>query len=167
MNLRQKTLLSISLCLCGLIGVLSGSLSWIMLHSFEDLEREEAEHDVERVHQAIAADIDQLRRISIDWGAWDDTHSYILGHNPNYVADNLGSVNTLADLDLDLFVITDRQGNIHFSQGFDRVIQQRIAISPALTPHVQPPAPSPLLAPKICITARVWSVSLGQRQPPP
>ncbi len=141
MNLRQKTLLTIALCLCGLIAVLSGSLSLIMLRSFDELEREEAERDVERVHQAIAADIDQLRRLSIDWGAWDDTHSYVLGNNPSYVADNFGSATTLADLDLDLFVISDRQGKIHFSQGFDRVTKREITLSPTLTSYLQPPAP--------------------------
>ncbi|MGC9502813.1 adenylate/guanylate cyclase domain-containing protein [Baaleninema sp.] len=118
MSLRQKTLLLIGLILAGSIAVLSSSLAAILLRSFGELEVKYTERNVERARSALAEEIDALDRTALDWSAWDDTYEYMETEDEEYRAQNLID-QTFVNLELNLFLLLDRDANPIFAGGYD------------------------------------------------
>ncbi len=58
--------------------------------TFQKLEQKDAITNFERVAASLNSDIKRLDLLNKDWGAWDETYSFIQGENPTYIASNLG-----------------------------------------------------------------------------
>jgi two-component system, NtrC family, sensor kinase len=91
-------------------------LSWFILHrtvapAFEELELSAAHTNLVRVQRAIQEDLGQLSAAVGDWAPWDDAYAFVQGRYPGFVKSNLDRP-TLANLDLDLLVIYDLDGNM-------------------------------------------------------
>jgi len=72
MKIRKKVLFLISLTLIGLISVVLGTVSTIILNSFRKLEAEETTKNLQRLQGFIDEEIQELNAISKDWVRWDD-----------------------------------------------------------------------------------------------
>ena len=82
---------------------------WFIFPGFLQLEEQQAEQDLLRVHQAIDNEIRHLDTFCFDWAAWDDTYQFVLSSSPQYLASNL-TLSTFLDNRLNLIFIYDRQG---------------------------------------------------------
>jgi signal transduction histidine kinase/DNA-binding NarL/FixJ family response regulator len=138
MTLRRKTFLAIALSLAGLMAVLAGSLGFILLESFEQLEQDQAGRDLERVRQGIAGDLDQLRRTAIDWGVWDATYGFARRERPEYAQENLSDPKVLDYLRVDLLAIADTQGWLLFAQELEPGGEALLPAAPNLTESLAP-----------------------------
>ena len=92
------------------------ALSWFILQrtvapAFGKLELSVAHTNMVRVQRAIQEDLDQLSSVVGDWAPWDDAYAFVQGRYPGFVKSNL-DLPTLANLDLDLLVIYDLDGNM-------------------------------------------------------
>src|SRR5690606_40489817 len=88
--------------------------SFGILHSrvtpaFTRLERAAADTEKVRVQRALRSELDKLAASAGDWAPWDDAWRYVRGEIPDFVRSNL-DLATLANLDLDLFVLYDAAG---------------------------------------------------------
>src|SRR5688572_17080927 len=115
MTLRRKTLLVIGLALAGLILLLYATASAVLLNSFNDLETETAERNLERASNAIDERIAALDVITEDYAGWDDTYSFMSDRNQAYLDDNYYN-ESLVDLGVNLVAFYDVAGDRVFGK---------------------------------------------------
>ena len=115
MSLQQKvsvTLLSVTTVLALLSYVI---LNAVVSPAFDNLEMQAAKTNLIRVDRAIAAELDNLRRISADWAPWDDSYRYIQGEYPAFEKSNLATT-TLVELHVDLMIFYDASGDLRWER---------------------------------------------------
>lgn len=85
MSLKYKLILLISL-LFGVSGVASVLVNRLLIiPSFIELERQQAQRNVERALEAIRRDLDVLSTNVTAWAWWDDSKRYMEGANADFV----------------------------------------------------------------------------------
>lgn len=108
-SLQQKMTLTLLVVTGALVLVSFGILHATVTPAFTRLERAAADTDMVRVQRALRSELDKLAASAGDWAPWDDAWRYVRGENPDFVRSNL-DLATLANLDLDLFVLYDAAG---------------------------------------------------------
>lgn len=120
------------------------AVAWLVIYpEFETLEKSEAVEDVERVTQAIDAEIEHLRTICHDWAAWDDTYDFVESRSNDYAKTNLLD-ETFKDIGLNLIYICDTDGNVVWGKVLDIDFSSPVEI--LKLPHDKLPSDSPLIA---------------------
>src|ERR1700730_9785576 len=106
MNIRPKvTALVASLfVILGIAEILVAKR--ILLPSFGELERADAQIAMRRIRNALDLDIDRLALSATDWGNWADTYRFVQDHNRDFVASNMTQV-ALKQLDVDTMLVVD------------------------------------------------------------
>src|SRR5688500_17081770 len=99
MTLRKKTLLIIGVTLVGLIIILYGMASTIVLNSFNSLEAQTMQRNVERAVNALQDSLTNLELTTGDYAEWDDTYNFIVEPDPYYIENNYFDQNMI-DLDI-------------------------------------------------------------------
>jgi len=61
----------------------------VVLPSFQALERDDAERNLDRVLRALDNEVNHLDALAHDWAAWDDTVGLVGGTNPGFEDSNL------------------------------------------------------------------------------
>ncbi len=131
MDLREKTLLSLTGALMLiLIGIIIFS-STILLRSYENLEASHVSDTVDLTLNNVNNEIANLNAIVTDWGPWDDTYSYIKGQKSDFISTNLRK-ETYESLRLNFVIITDTNGTIVYGEGFDATAGTMTALSSGL-----------------------------------
>src|SRR5580658_944608 len=131
MMLRRRMLLVIGLTLVALIVGLYGVCSSILLKDFARLERREAVRDVKRLQSTVADEVADLDADAAEWSEWDDTYQFMQDHNLDYIHSNLGET-MLANMRLNFVVFLNREGQVVWSNGFDRHAQKAGAVPDSL-----------------------------------
>jgi PAS domain S-box-containing protein len=118
MNLRGKTLLTLSLAFIVIIFILLIFSSGIFLKSYQNLETSQVSETVRLVDTNVKNEISNLNSIVQDWGPWDEEYAFAEGNNKGFVKLNLVE-ETYKTLRLNFIVITDKNGNVLYAQGFN------------------------------------------------
>ncbi|HWR26428.1 MAG TPA: CHASE4 domain-containing protein, partial [candidate division Zixibacteria bacterium] len=142
LTLRRKALLIISLILVGLIVLLYGISSFIMVKGFEQVEHNAIQKNVERVLQALSDELFDLNGYASDWAAWDPSYEFVNNPDTSFVEDNVPD-EALNYLKLNLFLITNSSGEAVLALGYDLQNMTEVPVSEDLKLHL--PATSPLL----------------------
>jgi|GEM_PF-6681766 len=110
-KLHKKTLLTISVSVIFLIGVIFFA-SWVaVMGGFLKLERISIERNIARSQEVIA---DRLNNLSVklaDWSTWDDTYVFIEGKNEAFIKSNLTPL-ILDTLQLDMMLFFNSRGEL-------------------------------------------------------
>jgi two-component system, NtrC family, sensor kinase len=110
-NIRSK----VAALLAGIFVILGVAAllvaKYIVMPSFEQLERADAHTAMLRIDYALERAIDRLAINATDWGNWAETYQYAVDHNPGYVSTNLTTV-ALRELGVNVLLIIDRRGRI-------------------------------------------------------
>ncbi len=128
MSLRSKTVLFALLCISIIFTIWGLLANTLFLENFNELETDEIRADALRLHTALQNELDDLGALCADWAAWDDTYQFMQDHNPQYLASNWVD-GTFANLELNLAVLYDVQGNILYQNVFDLDAQQSASVS--------------------------------------
>ncbi|GAB4277506.1 MAG: hypothetical protein Fur0025_03490 [Oscillatoriaceae cyanobacterium] len=131
MNLRNKTLLAIASTLAGLLGVLHLVASTIVLDGFTQLEKKEAERNVERVRGAFFNYLDEYKAIHYERAVWDETYDFITKPNSQYPNRNLRPED-LHLLKTNFILLLNVKGELVLGKGYDFQNQKAIPIPPEL-----------------------------------
>ncbi|HPO12941.1 MAG TPA: CHASE4 domain-containing protein [Candidatus Hydrogenedentes bacterium] len=100
-------------------GVLDYSIQrWVILPSFEKLERRDAAENLDRCASAIQRELKHLDIFCRDWSAWDDSYAFIVSGNPEYIKANLIDL-TFTDNRLSLIFFVDIHGKVVWGRFFD------------------------------------------------
>jgi two-component system, NtrC family, sensor kinase len=90
----------------------------VLMPSFTELERREADVAMRRIDYAVKRAFEQLQLAATSWGNWSDTYQFAQDHNPRFVEVNLTPIG-LKELVADIAVVEDLEGRILTSAGFD------------------------------------------------
>ena len=119
MTLRGKAFLLIHGTTGALLVIILVLARIIMNSSFQDLERQKALKDGERLLTNLRHQQEALYTITKDWATRDDTYNFVRDRNPTYAKYDL-SPQTFADLKLALFMITDAKRRPVVRLAYDR-----------------------------------------------
>ncbi|MBN1477918.1 response regulator [Candidatus Sumerlaeota bacterium] len=118
MSIRIKTILVLILVAGIYLGFVFGVLRLSVQPSFNALERESAERDMERCVEAIEREIYHLNRFTDDYARWDDTWHFALDGNEEYVESNF-ILDTFVENSLGLICVTNTEGEIVWAGTLD------------------------------------------------
>jgi PAS domain S-box-containing protein len=128
MSIRIKTILVLILVACIYLGFVFGVLHLSVQPSFNALERESAERDMERCLEAIEREIFHLNRFADDYARWDDTWHFAIDGNEDYVESNF-ILDTFVENSLELICVTDTAGEIVWAGILDEENEEIIPVS--------------------------------------
>ena len=146
MTLRIKTLGIVTVTLVALILVLIISNRQIVLGSFSDLEDEDIRRNVQRVEEALAAELNEIDISATDYALDDISPVTLVGLlNDQAFAETLDGKNKLADLiaglNLNTFLVADADGRVLWGRGYDEDTQDLSPVPRGLLPHLTPDNP--------------------------
>jgi diguanylate cyclase (GGDEF)-like protein len=107
----------------------------VVLTRFAELERQQLGQHHQRLVQALDGEFEELERLAVDWGLWDDAYRYVQGSNPDFVAVNM-TPSTFENLQLDAVLIFDRRQRLRDDFSYDRDSQSFVRQPPALIARV-------------------------------
>lgn len=110
MSLVSKTILIFSLL--GLSLSVGGYFvqKGVVYPAFESYEEEATRDTIARVRDALAAELNALEVLNVEYSYWDDAYAFAQGLAPDFVDDYLRQA-YLLDSNIDLFLIFDSSGN--------------------------------------------------------
>jgi PAS domain S-box-containing protein len=144
MSVRRKTLMIIGLTTLALIGLLSLASRSFLLGGFIRLEQSSAREDMERVQDALRADIERVDRLAADIATWDKMYDYIEHPTREFVRSEFGEgpTSTLAVQHYDYLVFIDKSGNIVDEVGLESPTQALVSHIPdSLRTRISPGFP--------------------------
>ena len=118
--------MNIRLRVIALIGAIFVILVWaqvlverhVVMPSFAELERADAETAMRRIDYALDRTLTELGLLATDWGNWADTYQFVEDHNPAFVAANISNV-ALRQLNVNLLLIVDSEGRLVQARDLD------------------------------------------------
>lgn len=115
MSLRRKALFIFTAISIGLIGLLYFNARLFVMEGFLEQEEAQVNRNIQRLRNAVDADIDRLFRTAIDWGFWDETYDFVQGEHDTYIVDNLAN-DTLVNLGVNMMLFVNRDGELVFGK---------------------------------------------------
>jgi len=114
MTLRKRTILLIVTTLLIQIAVLSGLCFYLLDQSFQKLEKQAALQHGDRVRKAIGAELGKLNSIARDYQQYDRAYNFLLRPTKAYIDEF--NVDSLINLDIDIWLMADNQGRIQLDR---------------------------------------------------
>jgi sensor domain CHASE-containing protein len=118
MTLRSKILLVTGIMCATLILIAAVIIARLSLSSYARLERQIVTSDMQRLDKALEGSAEQLVVAGRGYAYWDDTQEFIWGTYPEYPVDNSLDSNIFLEIDIDLLIFADIQGNIFYDRFF-------------------------------------------------
>jgi signal transduction histidine kinase/sensor domain CHASE-containing protein len=137
---RNKIPLLIILALVSLFFILLFGARIILLRSYEDLEEKEVRANVERVINALNAELESITSLAKDYAGWDDSYRFVQDHNREFIHKNLDDPN-FEQLGMNLVVYLDARGKWVYSRSFDLLKKQEIPFPKSLHAILTPASP--------------------------
>jgi PAS domain S-box-containing protein len=89
MRLYAQTILIIGVSILAIAAILIITFEFTVMGSLSDLEQKYASEDLHRAENSLYGEESRLSAISQDWGVWDDSYTYMVSGNSEYVSSNL------------------------------------------------------------------------------
>ncbi len=134
---RKKTLLIAVVAIVGLFMVIYAISSTIINDSFIKLEAQSTQRNVERVNDAISADLSALDSKTGDWANWDEAYTFVNGENPEFINKNPTDT-SFTELNINLMLFINSTGKVVFAKAFDLENETEIPVPESLQEHLFP-----------------------------
>ncbi len=131
MNLRRKTVLTMTVTPIIMILVMYFGAQFILMNNYATLEKQRAEVNVKRGLSALSTVLSELDNIASDWATWDDTYDFIQNPNEDYLASNLVD-ETFVNLRVNIVVFMNSTGDVVYCKGFNLTAMHEIPVSQEL-----------------------------------
>ena len=128
MKLRQKTLLIIVLTLVSMVVLLVGASQFIVIDSYRQLEDDDTGQNVQRAQNALQVNLDDLRKSTVDYGAWDETWQFAQGRYPEHPEINLHE-DVFKTIQTDILIVLDVEGQVIYDAEFDTSTDELVPLS--------------------------------------
>jgi diguanylate cyclase (GGDEF)-like protein len=135
MRLTNKIAVILGLPALAMMLVLGVILHTAIIGRFAEFEAQQLERHHERLMLSLDAELAELERLAVDWGAWDDAYRYMQGANPAFVTANFTPA-TFDNLQLDGVLLFDAQHRLRNDFTYDRASQAFLPLSPELQGRV-------------------------------
>jgi sensor domain CHASE-containing protein len=120
MSIRRKMILLLALLFCVLGTVEILIQKTVLMPSFAELEREDAEISMKRINYALDMMLEGMSLSATDWGNWADAFQFVQDHNPEFEAANDTPV-AMKQLKVNLLMIVDLNARVVLSSAYDPV----------------------------------------------
>lgn len=127
MNLRNKTVIVISVVLAVMIMVIYTTSQIIMENNFNKMEESYSRKNVDRALDALNDDISRIEISTGDWAGWDDTYTFIENANEEYIESNLFD-EAFSTERVNLRLFFNSSGLMVYSKAFDIENQTEIPV---------------------------------------
>ncbi len=118
MSIRLKFVIGSLVAFITLLIVLLGVSQSVLLASYETLETQQVQRNLERIHNTLVDYTASLLASTRDWATWDDTYAFIQDGNDAYIADNMYE-GILANLNVNVIMFVNNDAEIVFGTGFN------------------------------------------------
>ncbi len=115
MSLRNKILSILLIAGIGYSLVDLAVQKWIILPSFEEVENNRAQINMDRCILALKNEVDHLNRFCYDWSAWDDSALYVQGKKEDFIKQTISDEVFLTQ-HLNAMIFLDAKGNYVWGQ---------------------------------------------------
>jgi two-component system, NtrC family, sensor kinase len=109
MNIRTKMISLLALLFAVLIVLEIGVQKQVLMPSFAELEREDAETSMKRIGYALDMTLESLEVTAADWGNWADVYQFVQTPNSAFVSANITPV-AMKQLKVNVMLIVDLNG---------------------------------------------------------
>ena len=109
MNIRTKMISLLALLFAVLIALEITVQRQVLMPSFAELEREDAQTSMRRIGYALDSALASLELTAADWGNWADVYQFVQSPNPAFVSANITAV-AMKQLQVNAILIVDLNG---------------------------------------------------------
>jgi signal transduction histidine kinase len=127
MNLRRKTVLTMTVTPIIMILVMYVGAQFILMDNYVALEKQRAEVNVKRGLSALSTVLSELDSTASDWAGWDDTYTFIQDSNDDYIESNLVD-DTFVTLGLNVMLFINSEGDVVYGKAFDLANMQETPV---------------------------------------
>ena len=127
MRVRAKVTILLALLLATLIAAQWTIQQRLMLPRFVDLERANAQTDMQRVELAVERELQSLGASASDWGNWAEVWRYMHDHNRAFAQANLTDA-AVQTLKVDYLAVLTMAGHYDWSRAIDPARGKQIVI---------------------------------------
>jgi len=110
MNIRTKMISLLALLFAVLIVLEISVQKQVLMPSFAELEREDAETSMKRIGYALDTTLESLELTAADWGNWADVYQFVQSRDPDFVSTNITPV-AMKQLKVNAMLIVDLNGS--------------------------------------------------------
>ncbi len=110
MDIRTKMISLLALLFAVLITLEIAIQNQILMPSFAELEREDAETSMTRIRNALEMSLESMESTAADWGNWADVFDFVQSPSAAFVSTNITLV-AMRQLQADAMLIIDLNGN--------------------------------------------------------
>jgi diguanylate cyclase (GGDEF)-like protein len=135
--MRKQVLLAACLAAVALIIGVFYSARLVLIHSFARIEAEEARQSIERVRQALQADLHQLDVAAEDYALWDDFYDFVRAGKLQQQFTHYFSRGGLDNIHIDVVWVVDPSGRTLLQLGTDGPVGGLTDLSPATLRSLQ------------------------------
>jgi two-component system NtrC family sensor kinase len=108
-NIRTKMISLLALLFAVLIVLEISIQKQVLMPSFAELEREDAQTSMKRIEYALDTALENLELSAADWGNWADAYQFVQSRNPDFTATNITPV-AMKQLRVNAILIADLKG---------------------------------------------------------
>jgi two-component system, NtrC family, sensor kinase len=109
MNIRTKMISLLALLFTVLIVLEISIQKQVLMPSFAELEREDAQTSMKRIDYALDTALENLELSAADWGNWADVYQFVQSRDAAFLATNITPV-AMKQLKVNAILIVDRNG---------------------------------------------------------
>jgi two-component system, NtrC family, sensor kinase len=109
MNIRTKMISLLALLFTVLIVLEISIQKQVLMPSFAELEREDAQTSMKRIDYALDTALENLELSASDWGNWADVYQFVQSRDAAFLATNITPV-AMKQLKVNAILIVDRNG---------------------------------------------------------
>ena len=135
--MRKQVLLAACLAAVLLIIGVFYSARSVLIHSFASIEADEARQSIERVRQALQADLHQLDVAAEDYALWDDFYDFVQAGKLQQEFEHYFSRGGLDNIHIDVVWVVDPSGHTLLQLGTDDPAGGLTDLSPATLRSLQ------------------------------
>jgi two-component system, NtrC family, sensor kinase len=110
MNIRTKMISLLALLFTVLIVLEISIQKQVLMPSFAELEREDAQTSMKRIDYALDTTLENLQLSAADWGNWADVYQFVQSRSQEFAAANITPV-AMKQLKVNVILIVDLQGS--------------------------------------------------------
>ena len=110
MNIRTKMISLLALLFTVLIVLVISIQKQVLMPSFAELEREDAETSMKRIGYALDMTLESIESMTGDWGNWADAYQFVQSRNEAFVTANITPV-AMKQLKVNALLIVDLHGS--------------------------------------------------------
>jgi sensor domain CHASE-containing protein len=136
MSIRTKVILVL-----GSVVLVYLVLSFVVLRAFvypafDDLEDEQAAHNLTRIEHALNENVEHLDSINLEYSQWTQTHNFLLGSNERFAAEEL-EIFEHERAGVDAVFLCDLNGDIVWEGARDPETGERFTVTPLFEPPLR------------------------------